>query len=339
MHRSPEQQAETWTVEKQELLRRPLEHAWAVDPKYCSEADDAIAVEQTGDFTFIAKVHVADAGLLSREATILSDARALGWSEYALNGDAHTFMLPPAVHSLGLDNNHYGLGTPATTLAFELDTALMQTKVIDIYKSRVICNAMSYEEFDVLLAQGDPQARLLETCASYLNRVTDAAGTFPEQDHSKQVIAEYMIVANRLIAQQMRLHQVPWLYRNHSTVVPQSLRDPDISSLVVGVFDFMAAAGRGTYGTTPLLHEGLGFEPYSHFTSPLRRFADLVNHLTLDALLRGEKLPFTQVELNQIATELAEKSALKIQEIARSGLRLIVQRSPADNISATVLLN
>ena len=43
------------------------------------------------------------------------------------------------------------------------------------------------------------------------------------------------------------------------------------------------------YEPAPALHFGLGFDPYTHFTSPIRRYADLIVHRRLKRLMRGDR--------------------------------------------------
>ena len=55
------------------------------------------------------------------------------------------------------------------------------------------------------------------------------------------------------------------------------------------------------YSPCPLQHVGLALDTYSHFTSPLRRFVDLVNHRIIKAIIRGVSSPYHRDELQDIA--------------------------------------
>ncbi len=71
---------------------------------------------------------------------------------------------------------------------------------------------------------------------------------------------------------------------------------------------------KATYSTKPLAHFGLGFESYTHFTSPIRRYSDLIVHRILKAILHKDKnLPFLLESCNAITHELN----LKEKQIAQ----------------------
>jgi ribonuclease R len=55
------------------------------------------------------------------------------------------------------------------------------------------------------------------------------------------------------------------------------------------------------------LHFGLGFEHYTHFTSPIRRYADLLVHRRLKRLIRGDRRKSGRERIGQICSHISEQ--------------------------------
>lgn len=304
----------TLFIHQQELLRRPQEFGLAIDPENPVEIDDAVSVSRLDNGTFLVSLHVADAGLLFYDQETIDRARLNGWTRYDDFDRNHQLMIDPelAVDQLGLDVSHYGLGAPAVTMQVVFDPVLRRISGLDIYKSRLSCDLLTYDEFGQRYTSGDSHAVDIVTVAKLINEDVDTPSDFSNIKIGYDAVGELMVAANRLIAEEMRKHGIPWLFRNHNQKTHRSLQDYDATDIQATVYDLLDSIGRARYSSVPMRHEGLNLLPYCHFTSPLRRFADFVNHLTLHALFTGRDFPFSEAELEFISEELAQKTAIEI---------------------------
>lgn len=172
--------------------------------------------------------------------------------------------------------------------------------------------------------------------------------TRPAEPHAKayRVVERMMVAANEAVAAWLVDNDVPALYRVHRgldrAAVPRlraavELADVDVPALqalddevdlddaLTQLMEAIGAVGEGTtrqllttvvagsiarasYEPDPSAHRGLASSAYVHFTSPIRRYADLVVHRQIRATLAGEAPPHAADELGPLAGWLDERA-------------------------------
>jgi len=133
------------------------------------------------------------------------------------------------------------------------------------------------------------------------------------------IVQEMMILCNQLITQHLEDRGVPILFRNHTTRAHE-LRDAylaQMNELLLEPTQEMLARvsaearhvmNRARYGPKNVGHFALNLPCYAHWTSPIRRYADLVNQRILHACLDGQESPYDVAALEAIGNQLNELS-------------------------------
>ncbi|QXD22414.1 ribonuclease R [Opitutia bacterium ISCC 51] len=167
-----------------------------------------------------------------------------------------------------------------------------------------------------------------------------------ENDESHQLIEEFMLAANEGVARELRKNNFPAIYRVHEKPDEQKLYELSETMLTHGldtgdlnskreVVKLLAAIKSHSYGYTlriqflrslrqacymaePLGHYGLHKSNYTHFTSPIRRYSDLIVHRIFENYLvrhRGQpELPRQQIRYKQSRLlEIAQQVTLREQ--------------------------
>jgi ribonuclease R len=139
-----------------------------------------------------------------------------------------------------------------------------------------------------------------------------------ENDISHQLIEEYMLLANEAVAGKLMSQNIPAIYRVHEQPDPRRLNEyredvlshhvpvgnlskrgevqkllEKLGTISIGAalkIGFLRSLMRARYAVEPLGHYGLAKKKYTHFTSPIRRYADLVVHRALFQSRWGETL-------------------------------------------------
>ncbi|MFC4336960.1 RNB domain-containing ribonuclease [Salininema proteolyticum] len=133
------------------------------------------------------------------------------------------------------------------------------------------------------------------------------------------VVQEFMILANYLIAEWAAETETPLLFRNHrmspmngsGTDLRRELDEVALSGDAES-YNLLRArlrlvASRAGYGTVIGGHHGLQLPYYTHATSPLRRYADLVNQRIIFDRLDGRDAHYDFERLEELGEDLTER--------------------------------
>lgn len=129
------------------------------------------------------------------------------------------------------------------------------------------------------------------------------------------IVQEMMILTNALVAEWCVQQELPVLYRNHTARLAAPEREELVQQLreaTTGPWQTLDATrqrirmllDRADYGAVLKGHYGLNLPAYLHFTSPIRRYADLVNHRQIRARLLGETVPYSPREIEELAQHI-----------------------------------
>jgi ribonuclease R len=120
---------------------------------------------------------------------------------------------------------------------------------------------------------------------------------------SQQIIQEFMILANCGVAEYMKKNKIPALYRNHTTNQEAPEKDLILQELMeLNQEDeirkrLKSCLNPAEYYPINNGHFALALQRYCHFTSPIRRVADYLNHRLIKAFLNREEIPYSENDL------------------------------------------
>ncbi len=333
---------------------------FTIDPVDAKDHDDAVSLEILPNGNYRLGVHIADVSFYVQESSALDrEALKRGTSVYLV--DRVIPMLPEK-----LSNDICSLKPQVTRLTYSVIMEIdpggervdYQIKE-SVIKSRAKLN---YDEVQKFFDTGDARENLqglqddlmhmLALSRKLLERRMERGSLdfdLPEahvvlgkdgkvQDileterlESHRLIEEFMLLANRTIAEHVSRLSVPFLYRVHeqpdkdkieafsdfvstlgysfsvSDKIPpkkiqrflKSVEGKPEEKLINEVL--LRALKRAVYQPENVGHFGLAFSHYTHFTSPIRRYPDLLVHRLLKELQAGK---YTFQRQNQLLRRL-----------------------------------
>lgn len=196
-----------------------------------------------------------------------------------------------------------------------------------------------YEVFNALLHARQARGAIdFETTETYI--VCNAAGKIEQilprtRNDAHRLIEECMLAANVCAADLLARHDHPGVYRVHAApskekltqvrtflkqmglhlgggdtpaasdyaeLIPKIKLRPDAVLLQTMLLRSMQQA---VYSPDNIGHFGLAYEAYAHFTSPIRRYPDLLTHRAIKAILQGKRYEPKGIETSTLNTMLS----------------------------------
>jgi exoribonuclease II len=118
---------------------------------------------------------------------------------------------------------------------------------------------------------------------------------------ARQLVAEMMILAGETAARYAQTHSLPIPFRNQPQ--PELPSAEELLQLPAGPVRSCAirrCMPRSEMSITPARHASLGLDTYTQVTSPIRRYSDLLTHFQIKAHLRGDSLPFSAEQMQEL---------------------------------------
>lgn len=319
---------------------------FTIDPVDAKDFDDALSVNILDNDTVEVGIHIADVSHYVKEGTDLDDeAISRATSVYLV--DRCVPMLPER-----LSNGVCSLRPNEDKLCFSVIVKLNNDgQILDKWFGKTVIHSdrrYSYEEAQEIIEGKDGDFKteilLLDSIAKKMRkqRINDGSiemggievrfqldqttkkptGVyFKTQKDANKLIEEYMLLANKLVAKELktkikfcvnRAHGLPSIEKiteiknlcdklGYNFDINEVNIKPSINNLLKEVKGnpeenlintlIVRSQQKAYYTTDSVGHYGLGFEDYCHFTSPIRRYSDNIVHRLLSVALGNGGYP------------------------------------------------
>ncbi|XP_039689943.1 ribonuclease II, chloroplastic/mitochondrial isoform X2 [Medicago truncatula] len=333
-----------------EINRKNLTNlkVYAIDVDEADELDDALSATKLQDGRINIWIHVADATRYVQPGSIVDrEAMRRGTSVFLPTA---TYSMFPENLAMGAMSLRQGEVCNAVTVSVVLhdDGSIAECSVFNsVIKPTYMLTYESASELLNLNLEEEVELRILSEAANLrLNwrrqqgavetatleariKVSNPEDPEPsinlyvenQADPAMRLVSEMMILCGEAIATFGSRNNIPLPYRGQ----PQSdINLSEFSHLPEGpvrsfaLVKIMRAAEIDF--RKPARHGVLGIPGYVQFTSPIRRYLDLLAHYQIKAFLRGEPPPFTSGNLEGLASGVNEK-VRAVRKLSNSSLR------------------
>lgn len=245
---------------------------FSIDPPGCLDIDDAVHVKQLSDTQYEIGVHIADVTRFVHQGSAMDKEACLrSFTTYLPHKQVP--ILPESIAhdicSLKPGVTRYAM---SCIMMWEIGRGVVESRVVPTkIKSSA---ALSYEDVDA----GTIPCHLLAPIRS----LESLLGVYRD---SHRLVQELMIMANEEVAKIIASQHEKALFRKHHVSCAAAFASVCPSTWVHDMLQFAGQPAEYVIGSKgeDVSHASLNKSMYTHFTSPIRRYADQIVH----RLLRG----------------------------------------------------
>ncbi|CAN1769954.1 Ribonuclease II, chloroplastic/mitochondrial [Linum perenne] len=354
-----------------EFDRKDLTHlkVYAIDVDDADELDDALSATRLQDGRIRVWIHVADATrYVEPESALDREAMRRGTSVFLPTATYSMFPEKLAMQGMSMKQGEICdavtvsvvLNSDGSIAEYSVDNSIIKPTYMLTYESASELLTLNLEEEVELKTLSDAAALRLRwrreqgavDTTNIETRIKVVNPDDPEPiinlyvenqaDRAMRLVTEMMILCGEVIATFGSRNNIPLPYRGQ----PQS--DIDVSAFshlpegpvrTAAIIKILRAAEIDF--RKPIRHGILGLPGYVQFTSPIRRYLDLLAHYQIKAFIRGDSPPFSPGQLEGAAATVNMKTRLA-RKLSNTSLRYWIieylRRQPKERRYQAVIL-